>query len=261
MREHIKHRLLESQIEDFAHDGVVYPIEALSTLRAQRYRTEFERFEIAVGRPFRYAAMLHLYFHWAFELAIEPKVLDAVESILGPELLVQSTLVLCKCPNDESFVTWHQDFKYANETSSPNVSAWIALSASSRESGCLRAIPGSQRAGVLPHVAPNINNNILTYSLDVNESSAIEIELKPGEMSLHQPGLVHGSLPNRSVDKRIGFIVRYVTPGFSNNENPVVRARGNAACGQLDLWSAPKEATGNDFSAWKKLANERNLLK
>lgn len=258
MRELIKYSLSETQIEAYARDGVVYPIEVLPTHKAQKYRTEFERFESEVGRPLRYVAMMHLYFRWAFELTVEPGILDAVESILGPELLVQSTLVLCKHPKDESFVTWHQDFNYANETSSETVSAWIALSPSSRESGCLRAIPGSQRAGVLPHAAKKIENNILTYSLDVDEAPALDIELKTGEMSLHQPGLIHGSLPNQSEDKRIGFIIRYVTPAFSNRDNPVVRARGNAVCRQLDLWPAPQ---GNDFNAWKKLAGERNLLR
>jgi non-haem Fe2+, alpha-ketoglutarate-dependent halogenase len=261
MHEHIKYGLRESQIQDYEHDGIVYPIEVLSALRARRYRAEFEKFETVLGRPFRYAAMLHLYFRWAFELATEAKILDAVESILGRELLVQSTLILCKYPNDESFVTWHQDFNYAREISSPSISAWIALSGSNRESGCLRAIPGSQSRGVLPHGSAKIKNNILTYSLDADESLAIDIELKSGEMSLHQPGLIHGSSPNQSQDKRIGFIVRYVTPCFSINDNPVVRARGNAHCRQLDLWPAPHEATGNDLSGWKKLADKRNLLK
>ena len=261
MREYIKHGLRENQIKDYERDGIVYPIEVLPAFRTQGYRTEFEKFETAVGRPFRYAAMLHLYFRWAFELASEAKILDAVESILGPELLVQSTLVLCKYPKDESFVTWHQDFNYANEISSPTISAWIALSGSNHESGCLRAIPGSQSHGVLPHGSAKIKNNILTYSLDVDESSAIDIELKSGEMSLHQPGLIHGSSPNQSGDKRIGFIVRYVTPAFSINNNPVVRARGSAPCRQLDVWPAPHEAPGNDFSAWKNLADKRNLLK
>jgi ectoine hydroxylase-related dioxygenase (phytanoyl-CoA dioxygenase family) len=253
--------LCKSQIDAYARDGVVYPIEVLSRRKAHRYRAEFETFVTGVGHPSRYVAMTHLYFRWAFALAVEPKILDAVESILGPELLVQSTLILCKYPDDESFVTWHQDFNYANETSSPTVSAWIALSASSHESGCLRAIPGSQRAGVLPHTAAGIKNNILTYSLEIDESSAIDIELKPGEMSLHQPGLIHGSLPNQSADKRIGFIVRYVTPEFSNNDNPVVRARGNAPCPQLDLRRGPPTTAPNNFSAWKKLADERNLLR
>ena len=261
MTELSNHGLRDSEIKDYARRGVVYPIEVLSSPKAQRYRAEFESFETKVGRPLRYAAMVHLYFGWAFELAIEPKVLDAVESILGPELLVQSTLILCKYPHDESFVTWHQDFNYANETSSATVSAWIALSESNRQSGCLRAIPGSHSAGVLPHDAANVKNNILTYSINVDESAAIDIELKIGEMSLHQPGLIHGSLPNQSEDKRIGFIIRFVTPQFSNKDNPVMRARGGAVCPHLDLWPASYDTTGNDFSEWEKFANERKLLR
>jgi non-heme Fe2+,alpha-ketoglutarate-dependent halogenase len=258
MPELINHGLSVSEIEAYGRDGIVYPLEVLSKSSADQYRAEFERLETSVGRPISYAAMTHLHFRWAFELALEPQILNAVECIIGEELLVQSTLILCKYPHDEAFVTWHQDFNYANETSSQTVSAWIALSASNRESGCLRAIPGSHTAGVLPHAAAGIKNNILTYHIDVDESPAVDIELKPGEMSLHQPGLIHGSLPNLSDDKRIGFIVRYVTPGFSNNDNPVIRARGHAPCPQLDLWPAPE---GNNLSAWKKLAEQRVLLK
>lgn len=258
MRELINQGLSLTEIEAYERDGVVYPIEVLSLRKANQYRMEFERLEATVDQPISYAAMTHLHFRWAFELALEPQILDAVECILGPELLVQSTLILCKYPHDDAFVTWHQDFNYANETSSQTVSAWIALSVSNRDSGCLRAIPGSHTAGVLPHAAAGIKNNILTYSIDVDESAAVDIELKPGEMSVHQPGLIHGSLPNRSPDKRIGFIVRYVTPGFSNNDNPVIRARGHAPCPQLALWPVPE---GNNFSAWKKLADQRNLLK
>ena len=261
MTEFSNQGLRDDEIKDYERRGVVYPIEALSSLQAQRYRAEFESFETKIGRPLRYAAMVHLYFCWAFELAIEQKVLAAVESILGPELLIQSTLILCKYPHDDSFVTWHQDFNYANETSSLTVSAWIALSESSRQSGCLRAIPGSQSDGVLPHDAANVKNNILTYSVNVDESSAIDIELKTGEMSLHQPGLIHGSLPNQSEDKRIGFIIRFVTPKFTNNHNPVMRARGGAVCPHLDLWPAPYETTGNHFSEWEKFANERKLIR
>jgi non-heme Fe2+,alpha-ketoglutarate-dependent halogenase len=256
------HSLSASQLREYARNGIVYPIEVMPVSTAQNYRAGFEELEVELGGHTRYVAMTHLYFRWAFEVAVEPKILDAVELILGPDLLVQSTLILCKYPNDESFVTWHQDFNYASQDSSPTISAWLALSDSTRQSGCLRAIPGSQQAGVLPHADSVVENNMLTYSLEVDDSSAIDVELKAGEMSLHQAGIIHGSLPNKSGDKRIGFIIRFVTPQFARTENPVVRARGNGVCRHLDVWPAPGEDDiENSVMAWKKFARTRSLLK
>lgn len=254
--------LAASQLREYARNGIVYPIEVMPGSKAQNYRARFEELEAELGGQTRYVAMTHLYFRWAFELAVQPKILDVVERILGPDLLVQSTLILCKYPNDESFVTWHQDFNYASQNLSPTISAWLALSDSTRQSGCLRAIPGSQHAGVLPHADAVVKNNMLTYSLEVDDSSAIDVELKAGEMSLHQAGIIHGSLPNKSGDKRIGFIIRFVTPQFTKTDNPVVRARGKGVCRHLDVWPAPgQDNIENSLKAWKKFARERNLLK
>lgn len=252
----------ESQLQEYARNGIAYPLEVMSASKAQNYRASFEELEAKLGGQTRYIAMTHLFFRWAFELAVQPKILDVVEQILGPDLLVQSTLILCKYPNDESFVTWHQDFNYASQNSSPTISAWVALSDSTRQSGCLRAIPGSQHAGVLPHADSIVKNNILTYSLEVDDSSAIDVELKAGEMSIHQAGIIHGSLPNKSDEKRIGFIIRFVTPQFTKTDNPVVRARGAGVCRHLDVWPAPAaDNIENGLKAWKTFARERNLLK
>jgi len=123
-------------------------------------------------------------------------------------------------------------------------------------------IPGSHRDGIQPHKATAIENNILTYSLDADDSRAKDIELKSGEMSLHQANIVHGSLANDSDDKRIGFIVRFVTPQFQKTINPVVRARGRDECGQLTIWPhSPTDDMKETLSAWQEFVRERNLLR
>jgi ectoine hydroxylase-related dioxygenase (phytanoyl-CoA dioxygenase family) len=234
----------------------------MSAGEAQRFCSAFEELEVCLDHKLEYVAMAHLYFRWAFELATWPNILDAVEQLLGPELLVQGTLILCKHADDPSFVNWHQDFHYARQNSSPTVSAWVALSNSTRRSGCMRVIPGSHKKGILPHSEAVVENNMLTYSVNVDESSAIDIELRAGEMSLHQADIVHGSLPNESDDKRLGFIIRFVTPQFKKNVNPIVRARGENPCHNLTLWPAP--TAGNlerSVVAWKEFVRERNLWK
>lgn len=254
--------LSPEQTRQYERDGIAYPLRVMSTGEAHRFRAGFEELETCLSGKLEYAAMTHLYFRWAFDLATWPQILNAVEEIIGPDVLIQGTLILCKHAHDPSFVTWHQDFHYTIENSSPTVSAWVALSNSTRGSGCMRVLPGSQREGLLPHSDALVKNNMLTYSTQVDESSAMNIELRAGEMSLHQAGIVHGSLPNQSDDKRIGFIIRFVTPRFKKTVNPVVRARGKKACQHLTLWdSPPGDNLDRNVSAWKEFVRARNLLK
>lgn len=249
-------------IKKYEQDGFVHPIRIMSAAEAQKFRAGFEQLETLLGRRVEYAAMTHLFFRWAFDLSTEPVILNAVQALLGPDVLVQATLILCKHAHDPSFVSWHQDYKYTSQESAPTVSAWVAISDSTRASGCMRAIPGSQRDGIQPHKDTAIENNILTYSLEADDSRAVDIELKAGEMSLHQANIVHGSLANDSDDKRIGFIIRFVTPQFQKTINPVVRARGRDACEHLTIWpNSPTEDMEQTLGAWQEFVRARNLLR
>jgi non-haem Fe2+, alpha-ketoglutarate-dependent halogenase len=254
--------LSTEQARQYERDGIAYPVRVMSADQAQWFRAGFEEMETCLGSKVEYAAMTHLYFRWAFKLATWPKILDAVEEILGPDLLIQGSLILCKHAHDLSFVMWHQDFNYTVQNAAPTVSAWVALSNSTCRSGCLRVIPGSQREGLLPHSDTVVKDSMLTYSTEVDESSALDIELRAGEMSLHQAGIVHGSLPNQSDDKRIGFIIRFVTPRFKKTVNPVVRARGKSPCPHLTLWPGPPKGNlERSVHQWKEFVRARNLLK
>ncbi|SRR5712691_6637453 len=254
--------LSAEQIKKYEQDGLVHPIRVMSADEARKFRAGFEKVETLLARRVEYAAMTHLFFRWAFDLASWPKILNAVQSVLGPDVLVQATLILCKYGKDPSFVSWHQDSNYSNQTSAPTVSAWVAISDSTRASGCMRAIPGSHAEGVRPHSDTVIENNIVTYSLEADDSRAVDIELKAGEMSLHQANIVHGSLPNQSADKRIGFIVRFVTPQYGNTIHPVIRVRGDGACQHLTVWSnPPTDDVDRTVGAWQEFVRERNLLR
>jgi non-haem Fe2+, alpha-ketoglutarate-dependent halogenase len=255
--------LSRDQIETYERDGFVHPLRIMSTDEARKVRAGFEELETLLGRRVEYAAMTHLFFRWAFDLSMQPKILNPVQAILGPDLLVQATLILCKHAADPSFVSWHQDYNYTTRESAPTVTAWVAISDSTRQSGCMRAIPGSHRDGIRPHKDTAIENNILTYSLEsADDSRAVDIELKAGEMSLHQANIVHGSLANNSNDKRIGFIIRFVTPQFRTTINPVVRARGRDACGHLTVWpNSPTDDMKQTVGAWQEFVRARNLLR
>ena len=209
-------------------------------------------------------AQLHLHFRWAYELATRPAVLDAVEDIVGRDVLVHSTTFFCKQPHDPGFISWHQDAHNWRLDDPRLVSAWIALSESTTENGCLRVIPGTHRTR-LDHQSRPSEDNMLATGLSVadavDESAAVDFVLEPGQMSLHHADLVHGSRGNRSDDKRIGFAIRYVSPSVSQERphHEVVLARGEDRYGHYELL---EHEPPDDFDAslaahdafWRRIA-------
>ena len=232
-------------VERYAHDGLLFPIRVLSAAEAVRYRDALEQVAQVCGDGERRRFdNLHLFFPWAYRLATDEQLLNAVETILGPDLVVDGTLVFYKPPHDASYASWHQDSVYSGWHLTPSVSAWIALTPSERSNGCMRAIPGSHKDGLLEHDNVLDDPNLLNrrgerIRMDVDESQAVDIVLQPGEISLHHTNIVHGSNPNGSDGPRIGFIVRFVTSKTTNRERPVMRVRGDADCSHLRLAPPP----------------------
>jgi hypothetical protein len=209
--------LTRSQVEAFAREGYHTPLRALSTEEAAHYRAKLERFEAALGTPVMqtgYRNKPHLALTWADELIRHPKILDAVEDILGPNLLVWSSSLFVKEPHDPHYISWHQDSTYWGLSHPDVVTAWLALSVSDRPNGCMRVVPGTHLMDQLPHKDTFAADNLLTRGQEVmvavDESKVVDIVLQPGEFSLHHVRIVHGSEPNRADYRRIGFAVRYV---------------------------------------------------
>jgi ectoine hydroxylase-related dioxygenase (phytanoyl-CoA dioxygenase family) len=181
-------------------------------------------------------------------------VLDAVERILGPDLLIWNSRWFSKMPGDRTYISWHQDATYWG-LEPPNVTtAWLALSDSIPENGCMRVIPGSHKQPLLPQVETFVPDNALSrgqeIAVEVDESSAVDLQLRPGEMSLHHVAIVHGSKANSSAIPRIGIAVRYITPDVAQRgpeRQIAMLARGQDRYGHFDLIDAP--APGSDSSA------------
>jgi ectoine hydroxylase-related dioxygenase (phytanoyl-CoA dioxygenase family) len=236
-------------LERYANDGLLFPVRVLSAAEAVRYRDALEQVAQTGGDGYRRRFdNLHLSFPWAYRLASDEQLLNAVESILGPDLVVDGTLVFYKPPHDSSYASWHQDSVYSGWHLTPSVSAWIALTPSERSNGCMRAILGSHKDGLLDHDTVTGDPDLLNrrgerIRMEVDDSQAVDIVLQPGEMSLHHTNLVHGSNPNGSDAPRIGFIVRFVTSRTTNRDREVMRVRGNADCSHLRLASPPTEST------------------
>jgi ectoine hydroxylase-related dioxygenase (phytanoyl-CoA dioxygenase family) len=218
----------------------VFPVPVLSAEEVAEFRGALE--EVVEDRQ-RRVDNLHLQFPWAYRLASHEALLDAVEGILGPEILIDGNLVFYKPPHDASYASWHQDSVYSGWHLTPSVSAWIALTTSEPANGCMRVIPGSHKQGLLEHdniEDPNLlNKRGERLRMDVEESRAVDVVLKPGEMSLHHTNIIHGSNANTSDGPRIGFIVRFVTNLSTNRDRQVMRVRGNADCSHLRLAEPP----------------------
>jgi hypothetical protein len=246
----------------FERDGIVFPIPALSPEQTAAYRTCFAELEQYASRPLFRLQNPAAHFAWAYRLATEPGVLDAVEEVLGPDLLIAGSLVLCKYPRDPAFVAWHQDNYYSNLHLTPSLSAWIALLDSTVENGCMRVIPGSHQNGVLPHEemgnAENLLNQGQEIQVEVNEADALEVVLGAGEMSLHHTAIIHGSRPNRSDTMRLGFIARFVTGAYdlASQQVPFLVARGSAGHSGLHLAGPPPERPLAE--AWKDFAQRQS---
>jgi non-heme Fe2+,alpha-ketoglutarate-dependent halogenase len=223
------------EIERYRRDGILFPIPALTSAEVGLFRAALEDLEMRLGGHPRPADMAQpqLHFRWAYDLATHPVILDAVEDVLGPNILVHSASIFSKHPRTPDFVSWHQDGFYWDLAAPLLTSAWIALSDSAPDNGCLRVMPGSHQRDRLPHSgSPGARDNLLSTGLEiaveVDESEALDVTLQPGEMSLHHVHIVHGSNPNRSDRKRIGFAVRYVAPEVRQrlSHHAVLLARG-----------------------------------
>jgi ectoine hydroxylase-related dioxygenase (phytanoyl-CoA dioxygenase family) len=164
--------------------------------------------------------------------ARDPRVLDMMEQILGPDVILWITRILCKPPVTGREVPWHQDGEYWPMRPLATCSVWIAIDPVSTANGCMRFIPGShKRQELYRHHVSNRENLVLNLELDqdqFDEASAVNVELEPGEMSLHDVRLIHGSLANTSGQRRAALIMRYM-PATSHYDRSLVRQRKDSS--------------------------------
>jgi len=239
--------LTSQEVGSYEKDGILFPIDVLSQAEVERMAAGFDEVvEGLGGRP--KAEELHqlfLNFRWAYDLVTHPKILDAVEAILGPDVLLWATSVFAKPPRDPGFISWHQDATYWGLDSGNVVTAWIALTESSMDNGCMRVVAGSHKMTIQPHHETYQENNLLSrgqeIAVEVTEEEATDVVLKPGQMSLHHVNIVHGSIANSSDKRRVGFVARYITPSVkqSGYHQPVILARGKDDYGHFELMREP----------------------
>jgi non-haem Fe2+, alpha-ketoglutarate-dependent halogenase len=209
-------RLLSDEaVATYKRDGYHFPVDILSAAETLELRRRLEAHEAETGGPIsgdrRHKA--HLYLTWLNDLIRHPRILDAVEDVLGPDLLCWSTSFFIKEASDPGFVSWHQDATYWGLSSPDVMTVWLAFTPANLLNGCMKFMPGSHREQ-LEHRDTFDKDNLLSrgqeIAVKVDESKGVPAILNPGQASLHHVLLAHGSAPNRSGDRRIGFAIRYI---------------------------------------------------
>jgi len=209
--------LSEEQVKHYVRDGYISPIEVLNqgeiqtlNLKLQAFR---ERINLNGKIAGRYNQKPHLILPWADQIIRHPRILDAVEQLIGPNIFCWGSQFFSKDAGDNAYVSWHQDGNYWGLSSIDVVTAWVALTPSTLASGCMNVVPGTQDRHV-QHIDTYAEDNLLSrgqeIAVTVLPEEVVPIELQPGQMSLHHVMIFHGSEPNKSDHPRVGFAIRYV---------------------------------------------------
>jgi chlorinating enzyme len=216
--------LTKLQIEQYHDEGFISPIRVISEQEALSIKDELEQVEKEFPEEINSESRnnLHLSFAFLDALAHNKIIVDAIEDLIGPDISLWASVMFIKEPSSKQYVSWHQDATYMGLDSLDFPTPWIALSPSNIETGCMTMIAGSHKTKIQNHKDTFAENNILTRGQviqDVDESKAVDLILQPGEMSIHHGAVIHGSQPNNSNQRRIGFSLQSYMP---NNVKQIV---------------------------------------
>jgi hypothetical protein len=198
--------------QNYERDGFVSGVKIVEPATASIHRKAMEKAEFKIG-PLHYKSKAHTILQSPLELATLPKVLDIIEGLIGPNILIYNVTYIVKEANTPTYVSWHQDLTYWGLSHDDQVSMWLALSPAKLESGCMRMIPGSHISGRQNHTIIEDQENVLFQGQtvrDVDENKAVVCSLEAGEASFHHGWTLHASMPNNSCDRRIGLNVQYI---------------------------------------------------
>jgi hypothetical protein len=259
--------LTAQQIDRYRTQGYLAPLFALPADEAGAARDRIEAVEARhQGKwPKAYSHKPHLLFTWLDALVRHPSILDTIEPLIGPDILCWSSRFFIKDPNDGGVVSWHQDLPYWGlEISESVVTVWLALSAATRENGVMKVIPGSHKK-LVRHRAAAANNLLRKgqeVAVSVDESEAVYMELKSGEMSLHHGLMFHGSDENVFGQRRIGYAIRYIPTSIATlaglPRDTATLVRGIDRCHHFDLLAPPSADLHPAAVSLQKVVSERS---
>ena len=239
--------LTDAEVTSFRKDGFLFPYEVYTPDEAAALYGKFADLEKTLGEEpqNRFRIKAQLPFPWLCDVVRNPRLLDAVEDLIGPNILCWGSSFFTKKANDPRFISWHTDsFVYGFEPAE-TLTAWLGFNDSTVESGCLRYIPGSHKKRSEHEIKPDPNNlaSLGQNVIDVPEDRAVDAVLKAGEVVFHHESTVHSSTPNRANHPRIGFSIHYVAPHVKETRFDGATAmlvRGKDAYG---YWGADPQPT------------------
>ena len=238
------------------HDtGFLTGIDVLDAREVAELRRAFDELERSAPAEQRQVGLQGRHFRdeFVWRLATDARVLDVMEQVMGPDLMLLGTHFFNKRPDPdaESYVAWHQDVTYWGLEPAEAHSTWIAIDDSDAANGCMRVLPRSHREGVKAHGTAQRQGNLLSINQEipddqVDAADAVDLELRAGQMSVHHGRLVHASNPNRSARRRCGLVARYISPvvrqvrpdSYGHSHEPVL-VRGRDRYRHFPARSAP----------------------
>ena len=254
--------LTHKQLTDYDELGYLHSIPVLSADEVAHFRAAIEETCRALGGRVTRLDAPHLFFSWAWDLSTHPRVLDCMEQLIGPNVLLKSTRLFYKFGNSDSFVGWHQD-GITEELKDAYVPAiWLGLTPATAENGCLRVVPRSHRLGLIPHADRPNADNLTTQgaTAQVEIASPQDVVMHAGEMSLHHPLVLHASNPNRSAESRIGFSAIYSTPALTASRSAVAWVRGDGPRDRFQIVDKPLSASIEAAAAAYRNADHQILF-
>ena len=252
------------QLKDYEDHGFVAPIDVLSLEEVKKIKEEIEYIEKkwpneieGLGRNY-----VHLISPVLDKVSHNSKILDAVESIIGKDILVCGTTLFIKNPDKKGFVSYHQDAKYIGLEPHNWVTGWLAVTDANEKNGCMRMLKGSHKKDLKFHDQKFDENNLLTRgqtieNVPINETTPVI--LKAGQLSLHHPTIIHGSGLNNSKERRIGFAIQsYIGTNVDQvlGKIYVQQARGNDTFKFHEHVKRPNELMNKNDIIIRKKANE-----
>lgn len=259
--------LTKEQVEQYRRDGFVSPMRVMSEDEAAEFRRRMEEAEAAGQLSGIGQTKFYLRFPWVHEMATRASILDAVEDLIGPDLMLYHNTLWFKNGGDGAYVSWHQDNTYFGHEPCDVLTVWLALTPADEENGCMQFLPGTHRLGQLALRAPDIGGaNMLssgqTVDFDATTVKPVPVILRPGEASIHHAFLIHGSGPSRSAERRMGVTLIYHPPGLGqlgDCRTTALLVRGEDRFGHFDPERAPVagDEAGNDARHEQAVARYR----
>ena len=234
----------------YEKDGYYFPYDVTSAAEAAGLLADLEAAEAEVGGDRARLSMLRSYPSQLLPsfagLIRNPRLIEAVWQIIGPDLLVSSCGFFIKEPGSGSFVSWHQDLNYWGLDGDDEVTAWVALTPATVENGCMRFVPGSHVKKDVPHVDSFAKDNLLTrgqeLAVEVDEASAVNVLLHAGQASFHHGHMFHASGPNQTNSRRLGVAIRFVAPSMKQSSGDkllVSHVSGKDEYGHFEVMPPP----------------------